>query len=124
MKSNAKGLIGNALHLGQMQRWSLMSVLYLSVSSFCLSKCSWWQGVLTLKYARCATLEYPSMCMFARLRSRRCANNAFVDDQGADVAYVSSHTFWSFLLTIVMKNFSRLSHCQIKYVICINVTIQ
>ena len=60
-------LPANLLNLMQRQRWSLMTVIYLTVRSICLYKSSW--DVLTSRYARCATLQYHSLCMFARLRT-------------------------------------------------------
>jgi len=67
-------LPANLLNLMQRQRWSLMTVIYLTVRSICLYKSSW--DVLTSRYARCATLQYHSPCMFARLRTwkKLCAN--------------------------------------------------
>jgi hypothetical protein len=55
----------NTSNLWQRQRWSFMTFLYLSVHSFWSLKVR----VLTSKCARCDTLEYYTLCMFAGLRS-------------------------------------------------------
>ena len=60
-------LPANLLNLVQRQRWSLMTVLYLTVRNICFYESNW--GVLTSRYARCATLQYHPSCMFARLRT-------------------------------------------------------
>jgi hypothetical protein len=69
-----------------------MTALYLSVRRFWLcTKCSL-RGVLNATNARCATLEYYTVCKFARLTSRGCANKGIdVHDQPGYVMYVSTY---------------------------------
>jgi hypothetical protein len=62
------------MNLGQKQRWSLMTVLYLVVRTTCYA-IAWLAVVLTPKCSRYAILEYYILCMFLRPTSWHCANS-------------------------------------------------
>jgi hypothetical protein len=64
-------------HSGKRQRWSIMSVLYLSVRSMVYDIRAVVGGVLTSNYARCATLQYRTLRMSTGL-SWKYTDKAFL----------------------------------------------